>query len=569
VYSASYDADGNMVTRNGSPITWTVDNLPESIGAAQGSSTFSYGPDGQRYYQSATDNGVTTDTTYIGSLFEVIAGQSSTEYRNNIFADGQVIAVHTIDQSGNATTSYLHYDHLGSVDTITNDQGTIAQQMSFDAFGLRRDAANWDYDLTTTQITALKNDTDRGYTFQEQLDNVGLIHMNGRVYDPSIGRFISADPTEGGNRYAYAYNNPLEFTDPSGYCSVSILGFSIFGGGEDCTEQAVSDIPGLSTGVNTVGDVASAIGQVVSHVGLVAQDHINQIIAVVVAYYTGDWAAGGGTWGAGSLAAAGAAYGGTDTALNGGNGTQVLESAAMGALEGYELGGAYQGLEMDINNAETNYWLLGTGNMPNTAAITGQWAAFQIGNVVAQQEVDRYASNHGMNPVELDAELFAFSFVGNALVGSRYSTNFEGTQGQVGIGGFFDNSGGALAGASSYVRGPLEFIFDSTDALLALQGIPTASAINLIESGYTGNVYGESLGSWDVANLQGYGYITSSDLYALPFGKIVAPGSTPFCQYDDPICGGPISLLLNPEINLSWGQGGIHLYCTFVGNGPC
>ena len=170
MYSASYDADGNMVTRNGSPITWTVDNLPESIGAAQGSSTFSYGPDGQRYYQSATDNGVTTDTTYIGSLFEVIAGQSSTEYRNNIFADGQVIAVHTIDQSGNATTSYLHYDHLGSVDTITNDQGTIAQQMSFDAFGLRRDAANWDYDLTTAQITALKDDTDRGYTFQEHYD---------------------------------------------------------------------------------------------------------------------------------------------------------------------------------------------------------------------------------------------------------------------------------------------------------------------------------------------------------------------------------------------------------------
>ena len=135
--------------------------------------------------------------------------------------------------------------------------------------------------------------------------------------------------------------------------------------------------------------------------------------------------------------------------------------------------------------------------------------------------------------------------------------------------GFFQNSGGALAGAPGYVRGPLEFIFDSTDALLALQGIPTASAINLIESGYTGNVYGESLGSWDVANLQGYGYITSSDLYALPFGKIVAPGSTPFCQYDDPICGGPVSLLLNPEINLSWGQGGIHNYCTYVGNGPC
>ena len=47
----------------------------------------------------------------------------------------------TIDQSGNATTRYLHYDHLGSVDTITDDQGNVAQAMSFDAFGQRRDAA--------------------------------------------------------------------------------------------------------------------------------------------------------------------------------------------------------------------------------------------------------------------------------------------------------------------------------------------------------------------------------------------------------------------------------------------
>ena len=240
VYSASYDGDDDMTTRNGSPITWTVDdvqgstsaaggrkpgaaNLPASLGAAEGSSTFSYGPDGNRYYQAAQFNNVTTDTTYIGGLFEVVSTSTTTEYRHNIVADGQVIAVHTIDQSGNATTDYLHYDHLGSVDTITNDQGTIAQSMSFDAFGLRRDPSNWDYDLTTAQISALKDDTDRGYTFQEELDNVGLIHMNGRVYDPSVGRFISADPIEGGNRYAYVYNNPLNGTDPTGFWGLGDL----------------------------------------------------------------------------------------------------------------------------------------------------------------------------------------------------------------------------------------------------------------------------------------------------------------------------------------------------------
>jgi len=121
-----------MLTRNGSPLTWSVDNLPESIAAASGGSTFGYGPDHDRYSQAATDNGVSTETTTIGGLFEVVATATTIQYRHNIIADGQVIAVHTIDQSGNATTDYLHYDHLGSVDTITDDRGTIAQQMSFD-----------------------------------------------------------------------------------------------------------------------------------------------------------------------------------------------------------------------------------------------------------------------------------------------------------------------------------------------------------------------------------------------------------------------------------------------------
>ncbi|VVM22720.1 Rhs family protein-like precursor [uncultured Gammaproteobacteria bacterium] len=53
---------------------------------------------------------------------------------------------------------------------------------------------------------------------------MGLIHMNGRVYDPQIGRFLSADPyiqapynTQSYNRYSYVMNNPLKYTDPSGY----------------------------------------------------------------------------------------------------------------------------------------------------------------------------------------------------------------------------------------------------------------------------------------------------------------------------------------------------------------
>ena len=64
----------------------------------------------------------------------------------------------------------------------------------------------------------------RGFTMHEHLDQVGLVHMGGRVYDPELGRFLSPDPfvqfpisTQGFNRYAYVSNNPLSYTDPSGY----------------------------------------------------------------------------------------------------------------------------------------------------------------------------------------------------------------------------------------------------------------------------------------------------------------------------------------------------------------
>ncbi len=66
--------------------------------------------------------------------------------------------------------------------------------------------------------------TTRGFTGHEMIDPVGLVHMNGRVYDPEIGRFLSADPfvqetgnLQSWNRYSYVLNNPLSFTDPSGF----------------------------------------------------------------------------------------------------------------------------------------------------------------------------------------------------------------------------------------------------------------------------------------------------------------------------------------------------------------
>ena len=77
----------------------------------------------------------------------------------------------------------------------------------------------------------------RGYTDHEHLDSIGLIHMNGRVYDPKLARFISPDPyiqdpynTQSFNRYSYVWNNPLRHTDPTGeFIPLIIAGIKIAG----------------------------------------------------------------------------------------------------------------------------------------------------------------------------------------------------------------------------------------------------------------------------------------------------------------------------------------------------
>jgi RHS repeat-associated protein len=117
------------------------------------------------------------------------------------------------------STRYFHTDHLGSISVITDENGVVLERLSYDAWGKRRFASG--ADDPTGSITS---QSTRGFTGQEQLDTVALVHLNGRVYDPMVGRMISADPTvpdplnaQAWNRYSYVGNDPLAFTDPSGF----------------------------------------------------------------------------------------------------------------------------------------------------------------------------------------------------------------------------------------------------------------------------------------------------------------------------------------------------------------
>jgi RHS repeat-associated protein len=120
---------------------------------------------------------------------------------------------------------YLLEDQLGGVDGFTSASGALLSRTSYQPFGARRSGDWLTGAPTSSEWQQIKATTPRGYTDHEHLDNLGIVHMNGRVYDPVLGRFLSPDPivqspydTQGLNRYAYVRNNPMRYTDPTGFC---------------------------------------------------------------------------------------------------------------------------------------------------------------------------------------------------------------------------------------------------------------------------------------------------------------------------------------------------------------
>ena len=223
----AYDANGALVDANGTTVSWTSYDLPGRIAHPGGNeSTFQYGADRQRIRQVARAGGESIDTLYAaGGLFEKVAKGAETSYRHYLMADGRRVAVHTRRSTEAPSTVYLLHDHLGGVAGLTSASGELLSPVSYQPFGARRSGSTAAGVPTPSEWTQLLAVTPRGFTGHEHLDHLGLIHMDGRVYDPVLGRFLSPDPIvqapydgQSLNRYSYARNNPLKYTDPTGHC---------------------------------------------------------------------------------------------------------------------------------------------------------------------------------------------------------------------------------------------------------------------------------------------------------------------------------------------------------------
>ncbi|MFA6924935.1 MAG: RHS repeat-associated core domain-containing protein [Bacteroidales bacterium] len=195
-------------------VTYTKFDKLNDITEGQYYSKINYGPDINRSYMEVSQNSLLQYTRYYFGNYEMEdrGGQIKEYY----YLTGGAVC---IKQGTTNTFHYIMSDHLGSVTGYLDQNGNKEAEYSYDAWGRMRNPNDWSY----TSVPTLSI-TPHGFTMHEHLSEFNLINMNGRVYDPLVGRFLSPDilvqdatGSQCYNRYSYCVNNPLKFTDPSGY----------------------------------------------------------------------------------------------------------------------------------------------------------------------------------------------------------------------------------------------------------------------------------------------------------------------------------------------------------------
>jgi len=295
-----YDNNGNVTRYGGTTLTYNYDNMMTALG----SNTYVYDYSGQRIKKNTT--------VYIGNLYE----KTGSTVTRHIFAGSQRIAQHS-----GSTIYYYHGDHLGSTSIVTGTNGTLQKEMYYYPFG-------------RTYYTSGSPAIKYKFTSAEE-DSLGFYHLGARYYDPTIGRFVSADSIvpdysdpQTLNRYSYCRNNPLIYTDPSGH---------IFG---------IDDL--LAIGIGAAIGALSAGAQSDWDIGAMAAGALIGGISAGVGFGSGSWAygaVGGGDFGlvAGGVvggAAGGATGGGLSAAFYGGNiGEGILKGTGYGSIAGGVTGG--------------------------------------------------------------------------------------------------------------------------------------------------------------------------------------------------------------------------------------
>jgi RHS repeat-associated protein len=245
-YSYTYDLNGNTQTSVGSAGTttynWDYENRLTSVvlPGSGGTVSFKYDPFGRRIYKSSIS--ATSIYAYDGdNLVEETnaAGSAVARYSQGLNIDEPLAML----RSG--TTSYYQADGLGSLTSLSNTSGALANTYTYDSFG------------NVTASTGSLTNSFR-YTGREFDSETSLYYYRARYYDPAAGRFLSEDPINfkaGVNFYLYVYNRPTRLRDPRG--KDPVIG---------ATVGAI--IGGIYGGIGAAADDSASLGDILSGIGV-------------------------------------------------------------------------------------------------------------------------------------------------------------------------------------------------------------------------------------------------------------------------------------------------------------
>ncbi len=268
-YVMVYDKNGNITQDGSRRFTYSSYDLVTNITQGGESTRFKYDANRQRFerYDVKVEAGVTSylTTLYVGGYEKVTrsGGNKPALTEQKLYVGNLVI---TKRSNNTVDEFYLHKDHQGSTTTITNKSGNVVQQFTYDPWG--KQTAAYSHSLLNDYIAPAAS---KGYTGHEGIDNLNLIHMNGRIYDPTIGRFLQADPhiqaptdTQSYNRYGYVKNNPMSYIDPSGFFFKRLYKALMDIGGVTFIHRQIAKVEGLGSAIQIGLNYIPFFGQLAS-----------------------------------------------------------------------------------------------------------------------------------------------------------------------------------------------------------------------------------------------------------------------------------------------------------------
>ena len=222
---------GGMIPQAGQDVAYNAYGKVSSIDEGQYGMEIWYAPNKTRIKSVLTRNDTIIRTVLYGDGIDIIAEGGRTY--SITYIEGGVICVRDLDDDSHAFYQAFT-DPQGSITRIIDGKGRVVFDADYDPWGRQ-----------TVGTNTISN--RRGYTGHEMLPEFGLINMNGRMYDPLLGRFLSPDDfvqvpesPQGFNRYSYCMNNPMKYTDPSGEFISPVLLAAAFGFASGYLGSAIS-----------------------------------------------------------------------------------------------------------------------------------------------------------------------------------------------------------------------------------------------------------------------------------------------------------------------------------------